>query len=207
MKGKACLLMLAVVTLVGAPLAAAVKIDSNTFGGLRARSIGPAAMSGRVAALDAVAEDPLTIYVGAATGGVWKSEDAGISFEAIFDDYTQSIGAIRIDPSDSETVWVGTGEAWTRNSVSVGTGLYKTTDGGKSWEFKGLGDSERIVRIRVSPTDGDTVYVCVTGQLWSASEERGVYKTTDGGDNWERVLYVDGPGWRRRGHCADTRQP
>lgn len=173
------------------PATAQVTIDSNTFGGLRARAIGPATMSGRVAAIDAVAEDPLTIYVGAASGGVWKSEDGGITFDPIFDDHDQSIGAVRIDPSDPETVWVGTGESWTRNSVSVGRGLYKTSDGGSSWEFKGLADSERIARIRINPDDGDTVYVCATGRLWSAGEERGVYKTTDGGETWERVLYID----------------
>jgi photosystem II stability/assembly factor-like uncharacterized protein len=172
-------------------LVAQVDIDSNTFGGLRARAIGSAAMSGRVAAIDAVGEDPLTIYVGAASGGVWKSENGGITFAPVFDDYTQSIGAIRIDPSDKETVWVGTGESWTRNSTSVGTGVYKTTDGGSSWEAKGLAASERIARIRIHPTDGKTVWVCATGTLWSAGEERGVYKTTDGGDTWERVLYVD----------------
>jgi photosystem II stability/assembly factor-like uncharacterized protein len=198
MRGKTRLLMSAAILLAGGPLQAAVKIDSNTFGGLRARSIGPATMSGRVAALDAVAEDPLTIYVGAASGGVWKSENAGITFEAVFDDYTQSIGAIRIDPSEPETVWVGTGEPWVRNSTSVGTGLYKTTDGGKTWELKGLGDSERIARIRINPADTDTVYVCALGHLWDANEERGVYKTTDGGDTWERVLFIDdGTG------CAD----
>ncbi|MCZ6508200.1 MAG: glycosyl hydrolase, partial [Acidobacteria bacterium] len=198
MRGKRRLLMSAAILLAAGPLLAAVKIDSNTFGGLRARSIGPATMSGRVAALDAVAEDPLTIYVGAASGGVWKSENAGVTFEAVFDDYTQSIGAIRIDPSDPETVWVGTGEPWVRNSTSIGTGIYKTTDGGSTWELKGLGDSERIARIRISPADGDTLYVCAMGHLWDANEERGVYKTTDGGDNWERVLYIDdGTG------CAD----
>jgi photosystem II stability/assembly factor-like uncharacterized protein len=178
------------VVLASVPLPA-VTIDTNTFGGLEARSIGPATMSGRVAALDALADDPLTIYVGAASGGVWKSEDAGVTFEPIFDDHTQSIGAVRIDPSSPETVWIGTGESWTRNSTSVGTGVYKTTDGGDTWEFKGLGDSERIARIRVSPAESDTVYVCATGQLWSANEERGLYKTTDGGETWERVLYVD----------------
>ncbi len=173
-----------------APTAAA-GIDSNTFGGLRARAIGPATMSGRISAIDAVAEDPLTIYVGAASGGLWRSTDGGTTFRPIFDDYAQSIGALRIDPSDPETVWVGTGEPWTRNSTSIGVGLYKSTDGGDNWEFKGLPDSERIARIRVDPADGDTVYVCVTGRLWSAGEERGVYKTEDGGETWNRILYVD----------------
>ncbi len=170
---------------------AQVQIESATFGGLEARAIGPAVMSGRIAALDAVPEDPITVYVGSASGGVWKSRDAGITFEPIFDDYTQSIGAVKIDPSNNETVWVGTGESWVRNSVSVGTGVYRTTDGGDSWEHKGLEKTERIARIVVDTQNGDIVYVCATGHLWDANEERGVYKTTDGGGSWEKVLFVD----------------
>ncbi|UCF19974.1 MAG: glycosyl hydrolase, partial [Gemmatimonadota bacterium] len=171
--------------------AAQVQIESATFGGLRARAIGPAVMSGRIAAIDAVPDNPVTVYVGGASGGVWKSEDGGIAFEPIFDDHTQSIGAIEIDPSNSETVWVGTGESWVRNSVSVGTGVYKTSDGGETWEHLGLSDTERIARIVVDAGNGDVVYVCATGHLWNANEERGVFKTTDGGANWEKVLYVD----------------
>ena len=180
-------------TLVALPATvnAQVQIESATFGGLRARSIGPAVMSGRIAAIDAVPADPLTIYVGSASGGVWKSKDGGLQFEPIFDDHTMSIGAIAVDPSNSDVVWVGTGETWTRNSVSVGNGVYKTADGGSSWEFVGLEDSERIARIAVNPMDGNTVYVCATGHLWDANEERGVFRTSDGGETWEKVLYVD----------------
>lgn len=175
------------------PAAAAAEIDfdSATFGGLRARAIGPAVMGGRIAALAAVAQDPLTIYVGAASGGVWKSIDAGLTFKPVFDDHPQSIGAIAIDPSDPAVVWVGTGESWTRNTVSVGDGVYKSSDGGETWEHAGLADSERIGAIRVDPTNGDVVYVCATGHLWDANEERGVYKTSDGGETWKRVLHVD----------------
>ena len=182
---------------LGAPAQAdPPKIDSYTFGALRARDIGPARMSGRIAALDGVAGDPaerrpMTLWVGAASGGVWKSEDAGITFEPVFDDHPQSIGAIRVDPSNPEVVWVGTGEPWVRNSVSTGAGVYKTTDGGESWTLVGLEDSERIGAIRIDPTDGDVVYVCATGHLWNANEERGVYKTTDGGETWEQILAVD----------------
>ncbi len=174
-----------------APAPAGVEIDSNTFAGLEARAIGPAVMSGRVAALAAVAADPLTIYVGAASGGVWKSKDAGVTFKPVFDKHTQSIGAIAIDPKNPQTVWVGTGESWVRNSVSVGDGVYRSADGGDNWEHLGLADSERIARIEVSPKDGNTVWVCATGNLWNDSEERGVYKTTDGGKTWKRVLHVD----------------
>ncbi|UCF41249.1 MAG: glycosyl hydrolase [Gemmatimonadota bacterium] len=178
--------------------AAQVTLDPAAFGGLEARPIGPAVMSGRISAIDAWPESPVTIWVGTASGGVWKSRDGGVTFQSVFDDHTQSIGAVTIDPTDQNTVWVGTGETWTRNSVSVGTGVYRTTDGGDNWEFMGLGDSERIARIQVSPADGNVVYVCATGHLWDGNEERGVYKTTDGGETWERILYVDeGTG------CAD----
>ena len=170
---------------------AAPAIDSNTFGGLRARDIGPAKMSGRIAAIDAVATDPITLYVGAASGGVWKSIDAGISFKPVFDDHSQSIGAIRIDPNDPKTIWVGTGEPWVRNSVSVGDGVYKSKDGGETWQHVGLKDSERIGAIRIHPKNGDIVYVCATGHLWGANEERGVYQTTDGGKTWKQILAVN----------------
>ena len=171
---------------------AAIEIDSNTFGDLRARAIGPAVMGGRIAALDAVHRDgKLTVYVGAASGGVWKSVNGGTTFKPVFDEYTQSIGAVTIDPSDPDTVWVGTGEAWTRNSISVGDGVYRTTDGGDTWEHLGLEDSERIVSILVHPSDGNTVYVCATGHLWNSNEQRGVFKTADAGESWQRVLYVN----------------
>ncbi len=168
-----------------------LKIDSATFGGLRARAIGPAVMSGRISAIDAVADDPVTIWVGSASGGVWKSDDAGTVFEPVFDDHTQSIGAIRVDPSNPDTVWVGAGETWVRNSVSVGDGVYRTKDGGDTWQHLGLGATERIAKIEVHPEDPDTVWVCATGALWSANPERGVYKTTDGGATWELMLSVD----------------
>jgi photosystem II stability/assembly factor-like uncharacterized protein len=179
---------------LAAPLTAEAqtKIASHTFGGMQARAIGPAVMGGRIAALDAVSVDgKLTIYVGAATGGVWKSINGGTTFKPVFDDHTQSIGAIAIDRKNPDTVWVGTGEPWTRNSVSVGTGIYKTTDGGENWEHLGLKDSERMSKILIDPTDHDTVYVCVTGHLWDANEQRGVYKTSDAGKTWQRILYLD----------------
>lgn len=168
-----------------------MEIDSATFGGLRARAIGPAVMSGRIAAIDATAGDPVTVWIGSASGGVWKSINAGTTFKPVFDDHTQSIGAVRIDPSNSETVWIGTGETWVRNSVSVGDGVYRSKDGGDSWEHLGLANTERIAKIAVDPTDSDTVYVCATGHLWSANPERGVYKTNDGGTSWEQVLFID----------------
>jgi photosystem II stability/assembly factor-like uncharacterized protein len=167
------------------------KVSSNTFGDLRARHIGPATMSGRISALDAVQDDPRIIWIGSASGGLWKSENGGIKVKPVFDDYTQSIGAIAIVQQNHDTVYVGTGESWVRNSVSIGTGMYKTTDGGDSWEEIGLDSTERISRIVIHPDKPDTVYVAAMGTLWSSNTQRGVFRTRDGGQTWERVLYVD----------------
>ena len=161
------------------------------FGGLRARQIGPATMSGRISSIAVVDDQPEVIYIGAAGGGVWKTVTGGTTFRPIFDEHTQSIGKITIDPSNPETVWVGTGEPWVRNSVSVGTGIYKSTNGGTNWKSMGLENSERIGDIIVHPENSDIVYVAVLGHLWDANEERGVFKTIDGGQNWEKVLYLD----------------
>lgn len=168
-----------------------VKFDSNMLGGLEARSIGPAVMSGRIMAIAGVNSDPNTIYVGAASGGVWKTTNGGTTFKPIFDKYTQSIGAIAIDQTTPNTIWVGTGESCTRNSVSIGTGIYKSTDGGENWQLMGLEKSERISKVIIDPKSPNTVYVAVVGALWSSSAERGLYKTTDGGKTWSKALYVD----------------
>lgn len=161
------------------------------FGSLRARQIGPAVMSGRISTLDVVESDPNIIYVGSAGGGLWKSQSAGASFRPVFDDHSQSIGAICIDQKHPDTVWVGTGEPWVRNSVSVGTGIYRTYNGGTNWEFAGLPNSERISRIIIHPDDPNIIWAAAQGALWSKSEERGVYMTRDGGEQWEKVLFVD----------------
>ena len=169
---------------------ASTNVDSETTSGLGARNIGSAAMSGRVSALAAVHEgDRLTVYVGAAGGGVWKSMNSGTTFKPVFDKQdVQSIGALAIDPKDPKTVWAGSGESWMRNSVSYGDGIYKTTDGGETWTNMGLRESERIVKILIDPVNTNTVYVCVPGRLFSDGNERGVYRTTDGGRNWTKVL-------------------
>ena len=162
------------------------------FGSMRARHIGPALMSGRITDLQGHPTDPKILYVGAAGGGVWQSTDGGVTFKSIFDDHPQSIGAIAVDPQNPDNVlWVGTGECWTRNSVSVGNGIYKSTDGGKNWQHLGLEKSERISSIQINPQNTDEVYVGVLGALWGDSEDRGVYKTTDGGASWEKILYAD----------------
>lgn len=166
------------------------KFDSATVSGLPARNIGSAMMSGRIAAVDAVEKDGrLTVFVGAASGGVWKSVNGGTTFRPVFDRQpVQSIGSIAIDKANPHTVWVGTGEAWTRNSVSVGNGIYKSTDGGENWTNMGLKDSEHIAKILVDPKDSNTVLACAEGHIFNDNDERGVYKTTDGGQNWKKVL-------------------
>ena len=163
--------------------------NSATISGLGARNIGSAAMSGRIAAIAARVEGgKTTVFVGAASGGGWKSTDGGTTFRPVFDEMpVQSIGAIAIAPSDPKIVWVGTGEAWTRNSVSAGDGIYRSTDGGETWTNVGLRGSERITKIVVHPKDSNVVYACVPGALWSDSDERGLYRTTDGGKSWTRI--------------------
>jgi photosystem II stability/assembly factor-like uncharacterized protein len=184
--------LLAAAALLAAPAGAQdVKIDSDTFGGLEARAIGPAVMSGRIAALDAHEGDRLTIYAGAASGGVWKSVDGGVRFKPVFDKHNQSIGAIAVDRLDPKTVWVGTGETWLRNSISIGDGVYKSTDAGETWQHLGLKDSERIAQIAIHPKDSGTVFVCATGHAFDAHPERGVFRSRDGGKSWEKVLFVD----------------
>jgi photosystem II stability/assembly factor-like uncharacterized protein len=175
---------------VAVPAQNSVKFDSATISGLPARNIGSATMSGRIAAVDAIDQDGrITVFVGSASGGVWKSVNGGTTYRPVFDRETaQSIGAVAIDPSNPKIVWVGTGEAWVRNSVSVGDGIYKSTDGGENWTNVGLKDSERIAKILVDPANGNNVLVCAMGHLWDDSDERGVYKTTDGGTTWKKVL-------------------
>ncbi|NQX87005.1 MAG: hypothetical protein HRT67_14090 [Flavobacteriaceae bacterium] len=164
----------------------------NLFGDLTARHIGPALMSGRINDMEAHPTNPRIIYAGTAGGGVWKSNDAGTTFNPIFEEYCQSIGAVEVDPNHPDNViYVGTGETWTRNSVSIGDGLYRSNDGGTTWNKLGFEKSERIANIIVNPNNSNEVYVAVLGALWSDSEERGVYKTTDGGATWNRMLYVD----------------
>jgi len=162
------------------------------FGDISARHIGPASMSGRINDMEVHPTNSRIIYAGTAGGGVWKSNDAGTTFNPIFDDYCQSIGAVTLDPvNPDQVIYVGTGETWTRNSVSVGDGLYKTVDGGSNWKKIGFEKSERIANIIVNPKNNQEVYVAVLGALWGDSEERGVYKSTDGGATWNRILYVN----------------
>jgi photosystem II stability/assembly factor-like uncharacterized protein len=166
--------------------------NQDIFAGLKARSIGPANMSGRIGWIEAAASNTNIIYVGTAAGGVWKSVNGGLTWTPVFDDQpVASIGAIAIHPRNPDHVWVGTGEAAPRNSVSVGRGVYLTLDGGKSWKLMGLEKTEKISEIVIHPDDPDVVLVGALGATWGDSAERGVYKTTDGGKTWRKVLYVD----------------
>src|SRR5690606_39070140 len=159
--------------------------------GLRARSIGPAVMSGRITDIEVVLSKPEIVYVGTAGGGIWKSDSGGTTFRPIFNDSAQSKGKITIDQRNPEITWAGTGESWVRNSVGVGTGLYKSINGGTYRQLVGLADSEHISDILVHPKEGNTVYVGVQGHLWGPNQERGVFKTNDGGKTWNKVLYID----------------
>src|SRR3954469_13365554 len=162
------------------------------LGSFRFRSIGPASMGGRIDDIAVSESDPNVIYVGYAVGGVFKSENNGISFEPVFQTYTTaSIGDIAIHPRDPNIVYVGTGEANNRKTSSFGDGIYKTTDGGKTWTNIGLKDTQTIARIVIDPRNPETVYVASPGHLFGANKERGLYKTTDGGKTWNLVKYID----------------
>ena len=172
-------------------LSAQTTINSSTFGMMEARHLGPGTMSGRITAIEGVNEDGKTIYVGTAGGGIWKSTNAGASFKSIFDKYCQSIGAIAIDQKNNKTIYAGTGESNMRNSVSIGNGLYKSTDGGDNWTKVGLDSTEHIARIVINPKNSAIVYVAAPGPLWCDSKHRGLYRSTDAGKTWEKILFVN----------------
>ena len=164
---------------------------SDALSGLKARAIGPAVTSGRVMTIAVDPSDAAIIYIGAASGGVWKTTNGGASWQPIFDEQgAYSIGWVTVDASRPNVVWVGTGERNSQRSVGYGDGVYKSEDGGRSWSNVGLKQSEHVGRIVISPRDPDTVYVAAQGPLWSAGGDRGLYKTTDGGKNWTQVLKI-----------------
>lgn len=155
------------------------------------RSIGPAFTSGRIADFAVNPDNPSEFYVATAAGGVWKTTNRGLNFDPVFDDQgSYSIGVIEMDPNNHNVVWVGTGENNNQRSVSYGDGIYKSVDGGKSWEHKGLKNSEHIGMIAIDPRNSDVVYVAATGPVWSAGGDRGLYKTTDGGESWSKILDI-----------------
>ena len=160
---------------------------------MKARSIGPAGMSGRIVSIDAVVGDPNIIYIGTASGGVWKTTDGAVTWKPIFDGQKMiNIGAVKVCQSNPDVVWVGTGEGNPRNSINIGGGIYKSLDAGKTWKLMGLEKTKNIHRIIIDPRDENTVYVGVIGNPYGTHPERGVYKTTDGGKTWNHILYVDG---------------
>jgi len=168
--------------------------DDSPHKDMRWQFLGPDNVSGRVTdvAVPAPRGRTYTIYAATATGGVWRTDNEGVTWRPIFEQQvTTSIGDLALDPSDPETLWVGTGEANIFRSSAAGCGVYKTSDGGKTWQHRGLGATHTIARIVVHPKDSDTVYVAASGHEWTDNEERGVYKTTDGGETWQRVLYVN----------------
>ncbi|MGE3342765.1 MAG: hypothetical protein AB7L71_04950 [Vicinamibacterales bacterium] len=165
---------------------------STALGNLRWRSIGPANMGGRVTAVQGVPGNPRVFWIAGADGGVWKTTDAGTTFQGVFEDeWSYSVGALALAPSDHNVLWLGAGEGDPRNSVGYGNGVYRSTDGGMTWAHLGLDDSERIKRIRVHPQNPDVALVCAMGKEWGDNETRGVFKTTDAGKTWRKVLYIN----------------
>jgi len=159
---------------------------------LRPRNIGPAVMSGRIVDLAVVEMDPAVFYVASATGGLWKTTNNGVTFTPLFTrQAVHSIGDVAVHPVDTSLVWVGTGERASRQSSSWGDGVYKSTDGGRTWTNMGLSETRHIGRVALDPQDPDVVYVAGMGHLWGPNPERGLYKSTDGGESWDRILFVD----------------
>src|SRR5262247_4093489 len=163
---------------------------ADVYGNLRWRYIGPE--GNRISAVAGVPGDPLVYYAGSASGGIAKTIDGGVHWQHIFDDQpVQSIGALAVAPSDPNIVWAGTGEAWIRSHISVGAGIYKSVDAGKSWTLMGLEKTGRIGRIVIDPRDPNIVFAAALGHAYGPQAERGVFRTTDGGKTWEKSLFVD----------------
>lgn len=168
------------------------QVRLEQFKTMKPRNIGPASMSGRVTAIDALYSNPEIIFIGSASGGVWKTENGGASWNPIFDEQPLlNIGALKIQQNNPAVMWVGTGEGNPRNSLNLGEGIFKTLDGGKTWKRMGLEKTRNIHRIIIDPTNPNTVYVAAIGNPYGVHPERGVYKTTDGGDTWQRLLYTN----------------
>ena len=167
-------------------------INLENFKNLNIRNIGPANMSGRITAIDAYNHNPKLIFVGAASGGVWKSENGGSAWKPVFDDQpTQNIGALAIQQNNPSIIWVGTGEGNPRNSMNLGMGIFKSLDEGKTWHHLGLQETKTIHRIIVDPSNPNTVYAGAMGDPFNPNEHRGLYKTIDGGKSWKKILYTN----------------
>jgi photosystem II stability/assembly factor-like uncharacterized protein len=184
--------ILAASLLCAAALHAQSPYSAADLSGLRLRNIGPASMSGRVVDMDVVESDPYTMYVAAATGGLWRTRDNGVTWESLFDKVpVHSIGDVVVNQSNPNIIWVGTGERASRQSVGWGDGIYKSTDAGKTWTNVGLRTSKNIGRIVLNPVDANIAYVAAQGSVWGPGGDRGIFKTTDGGKTWTRTLFVD----------------
>ncbi len=171
--------------------ASAQQIDPKTYGGMKWRLIGPF-RGGRALAVTGVSSQPNTYYFGAVAGGVWKTTDGGVSWDPLFDKQnTSSIGSIAVSDSDPNVVYVGTGEACIRGNISFGDGVYRSNDGGKTWNNVGLKDTRHIGKVIVHPTNPDVAFVAALGHAYGKNNERGIFRTRDGGKTWEKVLYFD----------------
>lgn len=189
----AALWLTATLTLSGKekPSSAPDSLKSSTFNGLTFRSIGPAFTSGRISSLAVNPDDPSEYFVGVASGHIWKTVNSGVSFEPVFDQYgSYSIGALAMEPGNHNVIWAGTGENNHQRALGYGDGVYRSLDGGKSWNNMGLKESRQIGGIVIDPEDPNTVFVAAEGSVWGSGGERGLYKTVDGGKNWKRVLYI-----------------
>jgi photosystem II stability/assembly factor-like uncharacterized protein len=185
-------IFLLVLTAAVAAVPLTAQVDPDLLAGISARSIGPAAMSGRVADVTGVESNPDVLYVGTAAGGVWKSVNGGLSWKPVFDDQpVASIGSVAVFQANPDIVWVGSGEGNPRNSAIAGNGIYRSLDGGDTWQHLGLEKTERIHRVVLHPINPDVAYAATMGKLWGENPERGIFKTADGGKTWKRVLYVD----------------
>ena len=192
MKAARVLALSAASLLFGATPGVAQSALETAISHLKYREIGPALMGGRIADLDVVEAKPQIFYLGTATGGLWKTENHGTSWTPLFDDQpTSSIGDVTLHQANPNLVWVGTGEPQNRQSSPWGNGVYKSTDGGNTWLHMGLEATKHIARILIHPRNPDIVHVAAMGDLWGSNPERGVFRTKDGGETWEKVLYVD----------------
>ena len=186
MKNLISLILLIITTLLSAQ-----DFSTDILKDMKPRNIGPGGMSGRVTAIDVVTRNPEIMYVGTASGGLWKSESGGVKWKPIFEkEATASIGAVAIQQSNPSVIWLGTGEGNPRNSLNGGYGVYRSLDAGKNWDLMGLENTRHIHRIIIDPTNPNIIYIGAIGSPWGEHEERGVYKTTDGGKTWNKILYA-----------------